>query len=108
MYSSAHQQRDKALPNLFKSPCNLAPQECYKQDIEIHINEIKQCNGAITLSIKHPLMPRETIALKHTFGLYLIDQVGKLFSKASCCMILKTGLVKKRNSRQQARFGVGR
>ncbi|CAO0797817.1 unnamed protein product [Mucor circinelloides] len=77
VYSSAHQQQDKALPNLFKSPCNLAPQECYKQDIEIHINEIKQCNGAITLSIKHPLAPRETIALKHTFGLYLIDQLRK-------------------------------
>ncbi|CAO3641710.1 unnamed protein product [Mucor fragilis] len=67
----------EALPNLFESPCNLAPHMCYKQDIEIHINEITQCNGTITLSIQHPLSARDNIAIKHSFGLYLIDQLRK-------------------------------
>ncbi|KAK4518370.1 uncharacterized protein ATC70_001723 [Mucor velutinosus] len=81
VYQSAHLQQDdgEALPNLFESPCKLPPQTCYKQDIEIHINEIKQCNGIITLSIHHPLATQGSIVIKETFGLYLIDQLKKEF-----------------------------
>ncbi|GAN05342.1 hypothetical protein MAM1_0088c04812 [Mucor ambiguus] len=79
VYQRAHYQHDdgETLPNVFESPCNLAPQTCYKQDIEIRINEIEQCNGTITLSIQHPLSSQAAIAIQHTFGLYLIDQLRK-------------------------------
>ncbi|KAL0135327.1 hypothetical protein V8B55DRAFT_1371085 [Mucor lusitanicus] len=76
VYQSAHDEGE-ALPNVFASPCTLAPQTCYQQDVEILIREPKQCNGAITLRIQHPLPTQESIVIKQTFGLYLIDQLRK-------------------------------
>lgn len=51
------------------------PQAKYTQVIEIRTKEIKQCNGSITLNLINPILPQESIELKHKFGLYLIDQV---------------------------------
>ncbi|KAL9542635.1 hypothetical protein MBANPS3_008514 [Mucor bainieri] len=79
VYQRAHYEHDDGhtLPNVFESPCKLAPRTCYKQDIEIRIDGADQCNGTITLDIQHPLSKQETIALEHTFGLYLLDQLRK-------------------------------
>lgn len=76
-FSIAYQDNDEnqPLPNLFQSPCDLMPQAKYTQVIEIRTKEIKQCNGSITLNLINPILPQESIELKHKFGLYLIDQV---------------------------------
>ncbi|KAG2199000.1 hypothetical protein INT46_005017 [Mucor plumbeus] len=76
LFFTSYQNNDEnqPLPNLFQSSCDLAPQAKYTQVIEIRTKEIKQCNGSITLNLMNPLLPQESIELKHNFGLYLIDQ----------------------------------
>ncbi|KAI8637543.1 hypothetical protein BD408DRAFT_424344 [Parasitella parasitica] len=69
--------RNHDQPNLFESPCNLAPQALYTQEIEIRLKEITQCNGTVILNFINPLSPQDTIELKREFGLYLIDQFKK-------------------------------
>ncbi|CEP13008.1 hypothetical protein [Parasitella parasitica] len=64
-------------PDLFKTPCNLAPQALYTQEIEIRLKKITQCNGTVILNFMNPLSPNDSIELKREFGLYLIDQCKK-------------------------------
>lgn len=89
LFFTSYQNNDEnqPLPNLFQSSCDLAPQAKYTQVIEIRTKEIKQCNGSITLNLMNPLLPQESIELKHNFGLYLIDQVMyKLYIILQKCM----------------------
>ncbi|KAI9471938.1 MAG: hypothetical protein EXX96DRAFT_582278 [Benjaminiella poitrasii] len=67
---------NQQLPSIFESSCNLMPQTQYIQEIEIKLKRVVQCNGLFVLHFQNPVDGKQ-IELKHSFGLYLIDQFKK-------------------------------
>ncbi|KAI7907135.1 uncharacterized protein BX663DRAFT_129196 [Cokeromyces recurvatus] len=75
-YQKSENNSNQQLPNIFESLCDLTPQTQYVQEIEIKLKHVVQCNGIFTLHFQNPVDKRQ-IELKHSFGLYLIDQFKK-------------------------------